>query len=125
MVHAKRGISRKLYWTPRIIAILLLGFMALFSLDVIEPSKSIGEILIGLFMHNIPVFILAVLLWLAWTREWIGTIAFTLGGCIYVGFVVWNLINDGFEWYYLAWTAQIALPAFVVAYLFWLNWKKR
>lgn len=125
MVHTKRSISRKLYWTPRIIAILLLGFMALFSLDVIEPSKSISEILIGLFMHNIPVFILAVLLWLAWTREWIGTIAFTLGGCVYIGFVMWNLFHDGFAWYYLVWTAQIALPAFVVAYLFWLNWKKR
>ena len=76
--------------------------MALFSLDVISPELSFWQIAAGLFMHNIPVFILSLLLAAAWKREWIGAIAFMLGGLLYAGVVLTNVFRTGFEWYYLA-----------------------
>jgi hypothetical protein len=97
----------------------------MFSLDVIEPGRTILEITVGLFMHNIPVFILTALLAAAWKREIIGAIAFFLAGLLYVGFVTKAMLETGFEWYYLAWIVQIAGISFFIGMMFLLNWTKR
>ncbi len=63
MTKSKGGL---LYRTPRILSILFIVCLALFSLDVILPGLSIGQILPGLFMHTIPVLVMVVLLIIAW-----------------------------------------------------------
>jgi len=118
-------INKFLYWTPRILSIIFICFLALFSLDVISPELSFWQIAAGLFVHNIPVFILSLLLAAAWKREWIGAIAFMLGGLLYAGVVLANVFRAGFEWYYLAWIAQISGVAFLIGILFLVGWRKK
>lgn len=118
-------INKFVYWTPRILSIIFLCFLALFSLDVISPELSFWHIVVGLFMHNIPVFILSLLLAAAWKREWIIAIAFILGGLLYAGVVLTNVFRTGFEWYYIAWIAQISGVAFLIGILFLVGWRKK
>lgn len=119
-------ISRFLYWTPRVASILLILFLSLFSLDVFESASNFGEILIGLLMHNIPSLILLIILYFSWRHELVGTIAFTLAGVIYIILVLASiLLNPPYQWFMLFWTLIIAGPAFIIGYLFFLNWKKR
>ena len=55
-------VNKFIFWTPRILAILFILFLAMFSLDVFESASGFGEILVGLFIHNIPAMILLVVL---------------------------------------------------------------
>ncbi|MBP7205127.1 MAG: hypothetical protein KBA54_01270 [Candidatus Cloacimonetes bacterium] len=65
-----------LIWIPRILAILLGIFMFLFSLDVFGGGESIWRKLLGLLIHNIPVIILFLALWLTWKRPLITALLF-------------------------------------------------
>jgi hypothetical protein len=79
--------SKFLYWTPRILAILAILFMMMFSLDCFEEGVT-NDILICFVMHNIPAFILIIALVIAWKWEMIGGILFLasfLVGCIFFG----------------------------------------
>ena len=119
----KRGkkVSKFVYWTPRILSIVFLCFLALFSLDVFEPGLSAGQIALGLFIHNIPVLILLIVLLIAWKYEIVGGIAFNLAGLTYVFFAFTNV-----PWYMaIMWSIQIAGPAFFIGILFMLNWYKK
>jgi hypothetical protein len=110
-----------MYWTPRVLSIIFLCFLALFSLDVFEPGLSAGQIALGLLMHNIPVIILGVLLAIAWKYEIVGGIAYNLAGLVYVFFAFTNV-----PWYMaIAWSIQIAGPAFFIGILFMMNWYKK
>ena len=122
---SKKNINKFIYWTPRIVSIIFILFLAMFSLDVFEGKYGFWETVLGLFMHNIPVFILSLLLAAAWKREWIGAITFILGGLLYAGMVLINVFKTGFEWYYLAWIAQISGIAFLVGILFLVGWRKK
>ena len=118
----KRGkVPRWIYWTPRILSILFLCFLAIFSLDVFEPGLSAGQIALGLFMHNIPVLILLVVLLIAWKYEIVGGIAFILAGLAYIVStairVPWYLV--------ISWSMIIAVPAFFIGILFLVNWFRK
>ena len=65
-----------LYWTSRIITILAIIFMMMFSLDVIGENVPLGKKLLGLLIHNIPALILIVVLVIAWKREVLGGVLF-------------------------------------------------
>jgi hypothetical protein len=41
-------IDMFVYWTPRVLAVCFVAFLAMFSLDVFEPGKSAAEIAVGL-----------------------------------------------------------------------------
>ncbi len=117
----ERKISRFVYWTPRILSIIFICFLALFSLDVISPELSFWQIVAGLFVHNIPVFILLAVLLISWKYEIVGGIAFILAGILYI--IV--LIGKPFEWYMLSWVVQISGVAFFIGILFIVNWLKK
>lgn len=123
--NMENKMGKIIYWTPRVLGIMFVLFLALFSLDVFEEGKSFGEIALGLLMHNIPALVLAGLLAAAWKREIIGAIAFILTGILYVGLIAKNALENGFEWYMVSWILTIAGPAFLVGILFWINWRKR
>jgi hypothetical protein len=63
-----------LYWTPRILTILAILFMVMFSFDVFEGNEPIGRKLLGFLIHNIPVLILTGILIVAWIWELAGGI---------------------------------------------------
>jgi hypothetical protein len=114
-----------LYWTPRILSIMFILFLAMFSLDIFGNGYTWWEIIIGLFMHNIPVFILTILLILAWKREIIGAVAFYFGGLLYIGTMIYNALQYPSEWYMLSYSLIIAGPAFILGTLFLINWLRR
>mgnify|MGYP001597363958 FL=1 len=121
----RRRVSRWLYWTPRIVSIAFIVFLALFSLDVITPEATPWQILGGLVMHNIPVFILIIVLVIAWKREYVGAFAFAFAGLLYLLLMLVSAIRNPLEWYALSYSVIIAGPAFGIAVLFYLNWKKK
>ncbi len=98
--------------------------MALFSLDVISPELSFWQIVVGLFIHNIPAFILLAVLLISWKYEIVGGVAFILAGILYVGIMLTNMLRNSFEWYMLSYSLIIAGPAFLIGILFILNWLK-
>jgi len=72
-------MAAKLFcWIPRILAIVSILFMAMFSMDAFEGNESLGKKLLGFLIHNIPVLIIAGALIIAWKRELIGGILFVL-----------------------------------------------
>lgn len=119
----KKTVSKFLFSLPRILSIIFIAFLAMFSLDVFEPGMTWSEILLGLFMHNIPVFVLIAVLIAAWKHEIVGGIAFGLAGLLYVYLtVVRSQIPLGMA---LSWSMIIAGPAFVIGFLFMNNWCKK
>lgn len=64
-----RKINKFIYWTPRILSIIFILFLAIFSLDIFDMKLGFWETILGLFMHNIPVFILLAVLLIFWKHE--------------------------------------------------------
>jgi hypothetical protein len=70
--------SRIFYWIPRVLAIISILFMTLFSLDAFGGNESFGMKMLGFLMHNIPVLIVTAILVVAWKWEVAGGILFIL-----------------------------------------------
>ncbi|MDD2696977.1 MAG: hypothetical protein PHE52_02370 [Candidatus Pacebacteria bacterium] len=121
----EKKINKFIYWTPRILSIMFICFLALFSLDVFEENLGFWGTLLGLFMHNIPVFILAIILWISWKREIIGGIAFTLAGAFYAVMILIEMTKEAFQWYMISWISMISGPALIIGILFIINWLKK
>lgn len=126
MTKAKRRkIGKFIYWTPRILSTLFMLFLALFSLDVFDGNYGFWETILALFMHNIPVFILAIILWISWKREIVGGIGFIVAGLAYVISAIIRM-STGLPWYLaISWSLIIAGPAFLIGILFLINWFKK
>ena len=115
-------INKFIYWTSRVLSILFLIFLALFSLDVFDMNLGFWETILGLFMHNIPVFILAIILWISWKYEIVGGIFFILAGGLYIANILIHALRSQFEWYMLSNSLIIAGPAIFIGILFLINW---
>ena len=123
MKNQSKKVTKFVYWTPRILSILFLCFLALFSLDIFGNNYTFWETIVALFMHNIPVIALALLLWVSWKYEIVGAITFILAGLFYVFLLVFR---QPVEWYIaLTWSLTIAGPAFIIGILFLINWKRK
>ncbi|MCU0679504.1 MAG: hypothetical protein MUC28_03620 [Planctomycetes bacterium] len=118
---AIKQTSELIFWAPRILSIIFIIFLALMSLDVFSPELNFAQTMLALFMHNIPALILLIVLIIAWKYEIVGGIAFILGGIIYITL----LLRNPFEWYYLAWAAQISGMAFFIGALFLVGWRRK
>ncbi|VVB81491.1 Uncharacterised protein [uncultured archaeon] len=119
----KKRVNRFIYWSPRILSILFLLFLAMFSLDIFDAGYDFWGTVLGMFMHNIPVLVLLVVLIISWKYEIVGGVVFILAGLLYIisamSRVEWHLA--------LLWSTMIAGPAFLIGILFLVNWylKKR
>jgi hypothetical protein len=114
--------NKLLFWTPRILGIMFILFLMMFSLDVFESGLTLWQIVVGLFMHNIPALLLLIVLIISWKHEIVGGIVFILAGLFYVLMLT---MDSKFEWYMLSWAITIAGPAFLVGILFLMNWRKK
>jgi hypothetical protein len=110
-----------IYWLPRILGILFLCFLALFSLDVFGMEGTMLQKIGGFFIHNIPVFILLGVLIVSWKYELVGTTVFFLAAIFYMGMTSGNLNESGMM---SAWLA-IAGPALLISVLFFLSWREK
>ncbi len=117
----KDTLDKFLYWTPRILSIIFICFLSLFSLDIFGNSYNFWQIIVGLFMHNIPAMILAIILIISWKREIVGGIFFIFAGLFYIAM----LVKDGIELYQLSWILFISGPAFLIGILFIIGWNRK
>jgi len=105
------------FWLPRIITIILILFITLFSLDVFGNGLSLFQVILAFIIHSLPSIILALILIIFWKKSrvlgwmWVGF------GVLYFLFVVKNLIFN-FQFYYFSWILEFSGAAFVMAYLF-------
>lgn len=120
----EKKINKFVYWTPRILTIMFLCFLSVFSMDVISPELSFWQIVAGLFIHNIPVFLLLIILIISWKREIVGGVAFIIIGILFMARMLGTIILNRFE---LEALSQLILagPAFLIGILFVINWRKR
>ena len=105
-----------LFWCPRILSILFAAFITLFALDVFEEGYALGELLVALFMHLVPTFVIILLIIIAWKREWIGAIFF-------LGLAIFYIIvfRSELDWVILL---IIPLPLLICSILYLLSWKQ-
>lgn len=102
-----------LFWTPRILGILFILFVGMFSLDVFGTGAGFWVTLGGFFIHNIPTLILLATLLVGWRWEWVGAVGF-------LAVAVWFLgIFHAGDWLFLL--IFIVIPA-LVGVLFLLGW---
>ena len=120
-----KKINKLVYWTPRILSILMVGFIALFSFDVFENGLNFWQTALALFMHNIPTLVLLAVVIIAWKHELVGAIGFALLGLIYIASILVNAFRGQFEWYMIVWSLQISGPLFFIAILYFINWKRK
>lgn len=118
----KNKINKFIYWTPRILSIIFLLFLAMFSLDIFDGNYGFWGTVLGLFMHNIPTFILLIVLLISWKHEIVGGIVFILAG---LAFLALSFIRTPFAWYVLLGILIIAGPAFFIGILFLIGWYKK
>jgi len=69
-------------WVPRIITIVFILFLCVFSLDVFNANISDAEVFYGLLMHNIYPFIIAVILVFSWKKEKMGGVLLAIAGLV-------------------------------------------
>jgi len=70
--------AKTLFWTPRILTILAILFMLMFSFDTFGGNEPFARKLLGFLIHNIPVLILIGVLIIAWKWEIIGGVLFII-----------------------------------------------
>jgi hypothetical protein len=82
--------NKLLYWIPRILTIFAIIFMLMFSFDSFGGDAPLFKKILGFLIHNIPVFILIVVLIVAWNNELVGGLifiaAFIAGTILYRSF---------------------------------------
>jgi hypothetical protein len=115
--------KRALFWAPRVLSIAFVAFLSLFAMDVLEEHLGFWMTIEALTMHLIPCIVLVAVLILAWRREWIGAVLYAIAGAVYAIWAVSGpravpLVTR------LVWILVIAGPAFLIAFLFLLNWRK-
>ena len=72
--------TKALYWTARILGILAIILISLFSLDSFSSERTFLQNTTAFLMHNIPSFILLASLIIAWKWEKVGGIILTIVG---------------------------------------------
>lgn len=118
----EKNIDKFIYWTPRILSILYILFLAIFSLNIIFPKLTLALVMHGLAMNNIPVLILLVVLISSWRYEIVDGIAFILAGLFYMFYLTRHPGGMYFEWFMLPYYLIIAGPAFIIGILFIIGW---
>jgi hypothetical protein len=76
-----------LYWSPRILGILIILFISMFAFDSFSPGNTLGQNLTALLIHLLPSIGLLILLLIAWKWELIGGIILILAGIAWGVFI--------------------------------------
>lgn len=105
-----------LYWSPRLLSLIVVGIAAKHVADWISPNKGIGDNLLSVLVHLIPAVLVLGVVALSWRREWIAGAFFVLLGLLRAAKDV--LVGS---------VSHLWLAAFGVflGLLFILNWKYR
>ena len=110
-----KNLKQTLLWTPRIAGILFVLFISLFAFDVFEEGLGFWGTLLALFMHLLPSILLAIAIFIAWKREWVGALLF-------IGWAIWYLAffrDRNFPW--ITYVIIAGLPA-MIGSIFLVDW---
>ena len=111
--------TRVLYWLPRIICIIGILFISMFSIDALNSELTIWQQILSLSMHLIPSFVLILLLLLSWKRELIGGIIFMIIGLGFSPIIfIHNFKMNQSIWMSLGVISVITIPFAIVGVLF-------
>lgn len=112
-------MKKFLYYSPRVLSVLFVLFLSLFSLDVFNEYSGWGVLLPLLIHLLIPILLLLAVI-IAWKYDLFGALAFF----VFIGLFFYEA-GFGRDWtVYLA----IILPASIIGILFlinYFNWGKR
>ncbi len=105
---------RALFWSPRVLCILLAIFVSMFALDVFGENAGLWQTIGALLINLVPAAMVVVVLVVAWRWEWVGAVLFIALAILYVA---WG-------WRRLPLIAYFSIsgPAILVGALFLLNW---
>jgi hypothetical protein len=108
------GVGKVLYWSPRILGILLAVFVSIFALDVFGEGQGFWQTAAAFLIHLLPTYLIVAALLIGWRREWLGGALFIGLGALYV------IVTRGRQ----DWTAYLILcgPALLIGILFLTNW---
>ena len=110
-------MKRVLFWTPRALCILFAVFLSVFALDVFGEGLGFWETILALLIHLVPVYVVIIVLVIAWRREWVGAVLFSALAVSYV-VAAWGR----FHW---SAYASISGPLVLIGVLFLFNWTHR
>jgi cell division protein FtsW (lipid II flippase) len=111
--------TRVLHWLPRIICIMGILFISMFSIDALNSELTIWQQIRSLSMHLIPSFVLILLLLLSWKRELIGGIIFMIIGLGFSPIIfIHNFKMNQSIWMSLGVISVITIPFAIVGVLF-------
>ena len=111
--------SKLIHWLPRIICLIAIAYISLFSLDAFNPEHSIWQQLGDFLMHLVPSFFLLAVLIVAWNWEMVGGVIFMIIGLALTPYVF--TINYGMNqsfWMSLGIIMTITFPFILVGILF-------
>jgi len=113
--------NKFVFWAPRVLSIILVLFLTIFSWDVFDENLGFWQTILGLLIHNIPAILLAAIIWVSWKYEIVGGIAFILAGIAHMVFSVVRVDYDISS----AFSLIIDVPAFLIGILFLTGWFKK
>jgi hypothetical protein len=107
-----------LFWTPRVMGILIAGLLTLLSTDVFAEGYPFWQAIGGFLIHMLPAFAVILVLIFAWRWEWVGALGFIAFGVWYVA-ITWS--ND------MHWSAYAVLSGIpiLIGTLFLVGWINR
>ena len=105
--------ARVFLWAPRVLGLLVAGFLSLFALDAFAEGGSLRETLAAFVIHLLPAWVLVATVVLAWRRPWIGGVVFTALAVLYA---VTTLNRPD-------WILVIAGPLLLVGGLYFWSWR--
>jgi len=111
-----------IHWTPRILGIIAILFVSMFSLDAFEPGLPLSRQLLNFTIHLIPSYVLLALLAIGWKKPYVGGILFSIAGLVLSPFVyIVNYNRTHSIWISLTIILMITVPFIVVGILFMIS----
>jgi len=112
-----------LHWAPRVLAIVAILFVSMFSLDSFGAGIPLKDQILAWLIHMIPSFVLIAVLVIAWKWENIGGIIFISVGLAFTPFIFWgNYVNNHSVWLSLVIIVTITFPFILTGALFMLSY---
>lgn len=104
--------QRALLWVPRVLALLVCAYLAMFSLDALDNGAGVARSLLAFAMHLIPVAVLLLVVAAAWRWEWVGALLFA---CLALVYAILARAHP-------VWVVGISGPLVLVAIAYLLGW---
>lgn len=106
-------LVKPLYWSPRVLGMVIVALFTLLSLDVFGEYQGV-ELLIALVMHLIPALLLLATLIISWKNELYGAMIYNILAVFSIFF--FETYGDIIVFFI------ITLPLLLIGELFFLDW---